>query len=90
MKEEETTPAKPQCSSDFLTPVQIRLDLELYSCRSSLRCDRHVRETWATADSIQGLRVVDASVMPEVICANTNATTIMIAERVTDWINEGK
>ena len=39
---------------------------------------------------LDGLRVVDASVMPDVIRANTNATTIMIAERVSDWIKEGK
>jgi len=35
---------------------------------------------------LDGLRVVDASVMPNVIRANTNATTIMIAERVADWM----
>ena len=34
----------------------------------------------------EGLRVADASVMPDVIRANTNATTIMIGERVADWI----
>jgi len=39
---------------------------------------------------LENLRVVDASVMPDVIRANTNATTIMIAERVADWIKEGK
>ena len=39
---------------------------------------------------MQNLRVVDASVMPDVIRANTNATTIMIAERVADFIKEGK
>ena len=35
---------------------------------------------------LESLRVVDASVMPVVIRANTNATTMMIAERVADWI----
>jgi choline dehydrogenase len=39
---------------------------------------------------LAGLRVVDTSVMPDVIRANTNATVIMIAERVADWIKEGR
>jgi len=34
----------------------------------------------------QGLRVADASVMPQVTRANTNAATIMIAERAADLI----
>jgi choline dehydrogenase len=38
---------------------------------------------------LDGLRVVDASVMPEVIRANTNATAIMIGERVSDLIRQG-
>jgi 5-(hydroxymethyl)furfural/furfural oxidase len=38
---------------------------------------------------VHGLRVADASVMPKVPSANTNFPTIMIAERVADFMRAG-
>ena len=45
-----------------------------------------VVDQYCRVHGLEGLRVVDTSVMPEVVRAGTNATAIMIAERVADWM----
>jgi choline dehydrogenase len=49
-----------------------------------------VLDQYCRVRGVEGLRVADASVMPDVIRANTNATAIMIGERVADWIAQGQ
>jgi len=45
-----------------------------------------VVDQYGRVKGLQGLRIADLSIAPDVVRANTNATAIMIAERVADWI----
>ena len=49
-----------------------------------------VVDQYARMHGIEGLRVADASIRPDCIRANTNATSMVIGERVADFIKEGK
>ena len=48
-----------------------------------------VVDQYGKVHGLEGLRVVDASIMPDCIRANTNVTTLAIGERVSDFIIEG-
>jgi choline dehydrogenase len=45
-----------------------------------------VVDQYCRVRGVEGLRVVDASVMPNIVRANTNLTCIMTGERVADWM----
>ncbi|MFJ3336369.1 GMC family oxidoreductase [Streptomyces sp. NPDC086766] len=81
--------------ADFLTPASDSdADLLAYA-RRELQTLYHPTSTCPIGPvvdhelrvhGVAGLRVVDASVMPTVVRGNTNAPTIMIAERAADLI----
>ncbi len=48
-----------------------------------------VVDQWCRVHGLSGLRVADASIMPDVVRANTNMTTMMIAERCADFLKAG-
>ena len=56
----------------------------------------HTSDPMAVVDSslrvrgVQGLRVVDASVMPTITSGNTNSPTLMIAEKAARWIAQAE
>jgi choline dehydrogenase len=82
----------PEVKSRDAMDAWIRQAIE--TCYHPVGTCRMGRDTDATAvvddalrvHGIDGLRVVDASVMPSIVSGNTNAPTIMIAEKASDMI----
>lgn len=91
---------KPYVKAERLPGPDVQSDQDYfnYACRHS-KTDHHPAGTCrmgsdpeAVVDprlrfnGIEGLRVIDASIMPTVVSSNTNAPTIMIAEKAADMI----
>jgi choline dehydrogenase len=81
---------KVQSDEELLTFLQQRAETIYHpvgTCKMGLQSDpMAVVNNQLKVKGIEGLRVVDASVMPSIIGGNTNAPTIMIAERAVDFI----
>ncbi len=94
---------RPYCAEPFTTPAGddleamrahvARTTFAIYhpvgTCRMGADDDAVVDEQ-LRVNGVQGLRVVDASVMPVVPRGNTNAPTIAVAERAADLIRHGR
>ena len=49
-----------------------------------------VVDQFGKVQGLEALRVADASIMPDCIRANTNVTTMVIGERIADFIRNGE
>jgi choline dehydrogenase len=60
------------------------------SCRMGTSEKDSVVDSMGRVHGMEGLRVVDASIMPEIVSGNLNAPVIMMAERIADNIRGRK
>jgi choline dehydrogenase len=86
---EEINPG-PECNSeeDFVEHCRksaLSLLHAAGTCRMGVRADAVV-DPYLRIHGLDRLRVIDASVMPTIVSGNTNAATIMIAEKGADFL----
>ena len=86
---EELRPGKALASDDDLLDFVRANGSTIFHPTSTCRMgtdDRAVVDPTLKVRGIDGLRVADASIMPAIVSANTNAACIMIGEKCADMI----
>lgn len=97
------SPFDPYRGSEYAPGADVRSDAEIEDwVRRNVDSNYHLsgsckmgHDPMAVVDDrlrvrgLDGLRVADASIMPTVVSGNTNAATIMIAERAARFITDG-
>lgn len=81
----------PYLSDEYLACVARSLTLTIYHPVGTCKMGPHwdpsaVVDSQLRVIGIKGLRVVDASIMPNIVSGNTNAPVMMIAEKAADMI----
>lgn len=86
---EEYVPGKVFASDEELLEAARQFSQTIYHPAGTCKMgsdDMAVVDDQLRVHGLQGLRVADASIMPTIISGNTNAPTIMIAEKAADMI----
>ena len=92
--EERLSPTTEQLSDDNQLNTWLKNDVGIAghtcgTCKMGPTTDPNaVVDQYGKVYGLAGLRIIDASIMPEIPRANTNATVIMMAERAVDLINQ--
>ena len=73
--------------AEFIRASSYTVHHQVGTCRMGEHPDAVV-DSQLRLRGLEGLRVVDASVMPNIIGGNTNAVVVMIAEKAADMIRQ--